>query len=757
MQYVKADTLTNSLCISLWCGYPITINKITITYEVNINGGSLSATSKTYSGSNQTASSFSLYHNGNKLTQGTDYTITTNSGGTNYGTYKIVATGKGNYYGTLDGSFSITKKALTVTANDQTITYSNAKGITTGTGQVTTSGLVSGDALTSVTLTQSTNNVTTTGKITPSAIATGKGASNYSITYNKGNLTINPKPVSLTWGDAALTYTGSEQKPTCSISSGVISGTTCTVSVSGGETDAGSNYTATASLSNANYTISANAQKTYSISPKEVGLSWGTTSLTYTGDNQVPTCTATGLVSGTTCNVTVTGEKKNVGNYTATASSVSNTNYKLPSANTKAFSIAAKTLTVKADAKSKTYGESDPALTYTASGLVGSEQPMSGALTRDAGDDAGTYAITLGTLTAGTNYSISYTGADLTILPAAATMAFDDDEDVTKDFGDDNFTKAATKTGNDGSIVYSSGNESVATVNAATGEVTIVGAGTAVITAAVTGNNNYTYATNSLTYNLTVNAVDATCTAAPTGLQLDYTGEALPLVEAGVADGGEMHYRLGTEGTYSATIPTATEPGDYTIYYKVVADRNHHDTGEQSVSARIVKTLAADDVTVSSSDDSADPEAFVATYAYDGSAHVPVIGVKDGDATVPATIAYLDDSGQTIAADDIKEAGDYQAVVTFTGNYSGSVTVPFQIYLPGDANGDKEVNTGDLSALINMALGRTGSNYRPYAADMTGDGLITISDIVKMVDHLLGRDLAPSRQLRAVADEPEAE
>ena len=76
--------------------------------------------------------------------------------------------------------------------------------------------------------------------------------------------------------------------------------------------------------------------------------------------------------------------------------------------------IAKKGLTVTADAKSKTQGEADPALTYTAEGLVGSDT-LTGALSREAGEDPGTYAITQGTLTAGDNYEITFISAVLTI------------------------------------------------------------------------------------------------------------------------------------------------------------------------------------------------------------------------------------------------------------------------------------------------------------------------------------------------------
>lgn len=47
----------------------------------------------------------------------------------------------------------------------------------------------------------------------------------------------------------------------------------------------------------------------------------------------------------------------------------------------------------------KTYGEKDPALTYISAGAVNGETPaFSGKLERDAGVNAGSYAITGGTL-----------------------------------------------------------------------------------------------------------------------------------------------------------------------------------------------------------------------------------------------------------------------------------------------------------------------------------------------------------------------
>ena len=76
---------------------------------------------------------------------------------------------------------------------------------------------------------------------------------------------------------------------------------------------------------------------------------------------------------------------------------------------------------------------------------------------------------------------------------------------VEKVAWDVDFTNTLTKTG-DGTVAYSSSDTDVAMVNASTGAVTAVGEGTATITATVTDGTNYTYATTSASYTLTVEA-----------------------------------------------------------------------------------------------------------------------------------------------------------------------------------------------------------------------------------------------------------
>ena len=203
-------------------------------------------------------------------------------------------------------------------------------------------------------------------------------------------------------------------------------GTGKTVTIDGGEISAGANTTAS------NYSVSIPKSTTANITPKEVGLTWSTpTSFTYNGSAQGVTATATGLITGDECTVTVSdGSKTNASTtpYTATATGLTNTNYKLPTTGlTQDFTISPKTLTIAAEKKSKVAGATDPTLTYTKDGLLDADaNVITGGLKREEGEDVGTYAINQGDLSAGTNYTISFTGATFTIEAASFV-----DDDVT--------------------------------------------------------------------------------------------------------------------------------------------------------------------------------------------------------------------------------------------------------------------------------------------------------------------------------------
>ena len=90
--------------------------------------------------------------------------------------------------------------------------------------------------------------------------------------------------------------------------------------------------------------------------------------------------------------------------------------------------ITPATLTVTAYAETKVYGQADPALIYVATGFQLSDTAgsvLTGGLTRASGENAGTYAITQGSLAADSEYTISFIGDTLTITPATLTVTAD--------------------------------------------------------------------------------------------------------------------------------------------------------------------------------------------------------------------------------------------------------------------------------------------------------------------------------------------
>jgi len=155
------------------------------------------------------------------------------------------------------------------------------------------------------------------------------------------------------------------------------------------------------------------------------------------------------------------------------------------------LTIGGKTITVTADAKSKTYGDADPALTYTsAPALVGTDT-FTGSLTRSPGENVGTYAINQGNLSAGANYAITYVGNDFTITKADQTITWNQ----TIDLGcDGETTTVLTATSSSGlPVSYTSSNTNIATVSNSL--LTFNDYGSVTITASQDGNNNYNAAT----------------------------------------------------------------------------------------------------------------------------------------------------------------------------------------------------------------------------------------------------------------------
>ncbi len=75
---------------------------------------------------------------------------------------------------------------------------------------------------------------------------------------------------------------------------------------------------------------------------------------------------------------------------------------------------------------------------------------------------------------------------------------------------------------------------------------------------------------------------------AKTGLV--YNGTAQVLINEGHVEGCKMQYRLDNGGDYSDSLPTATNAGTYTVWYKVVGDDSHNNVvAEKSLKVWIEK------------------------------------------------------------------------------------------------------------------------------------------------------------------------
>ena len=88
--------------------------------------------------------------------------------------------------------------------------------------------------------------------------------------------------------------------------------------------------------------------------------------------------------------------------------------------------------------------------------------------------------------------------------------------------------------------------------------------------------------------------------AIPTAMDgLIYSGNAQALVNAGSTAHGKLLYSLSKDGAYSETVPTGTDAGEYTVWYKVAGDNNHTDTQPVSVTVTVAPKAVTATVTVS--------------------------------------------------------------------------------------------------------------------------------------------------------------
>jgi gliding motility-associated-like protein len=335
------------------------------------------------------------------------------------GTTNITASqaGNANYAAATDVQQVLTVDKATATLSLTSLAQvydGNAKAVVVTTNPVGLSGVT-------VTYDGSVTQPTDAGTY---AVVASLNNPNYTTVNATSSLVIDKAIASISLTGLVQTYDGVAKNVAVTTIPAVLTGLTITYDGSTVLPVNARTYAVVASLNNPNYTANnatgslvinkgtatitlSNLVQTYDGTPRSViavssptGLSGVT--ITYNGNSGIPTA---------------------AGSY-AVVAGLGNANYTAVNA-TGTLVIGQQVINVSAVAKSKIYGDVDPALTYASAPALAIGDSFTGTLTRVVGTNAGNYAITQNTLNAGANYSINFVGANFTIAQKALSISAD--------------------------------------------------------------------------------------------------------------------------------------------------------------------------------------------------------------------------------------------------------------------------------------------------------------------------------------------
>jgi len=397
--------------------------------------------------------------------------------------------------------------------------------------------------------------------------------SDYVIDFTGGSLNITKATLSVTAANKTKVYGDAEPTLTF-VASGWVNGDDSSL-LTGALARVGSEHVGVYAINlgdltaGGNYALQINAAN-LSITKATLNVVANHVSKTYGSSDPALTYTVTGWALNDSSSL-LTGaitraSGENVGDRAIALGSLSaGSDYSL-SLVPSSLTIVPATLTVSAAAKSKTYGASDPALTFAASGFVNGDTlaVLSGSLVRAQGSGVGSYAINQGTLSAGNNYTISYTPADLTISPATLTVTA---TALSKIYGATDPVLAysfAGLTNGDSAAVFSGAlarqsGESVATYAENIGSL-------------AAGPN---YVVSFIGADFTISKATLSITAAPRSKTYGTTDPALTYGVSGLANGdglgvlsGNLTRTSGSNvGSYSIALGTLSAGSNYNISF----------------------------------------------------------------------------------------------------------------------------------------------------------------------------------------------
>ncbi len=331
----------------------------------------------------------------------------------------------------VDGALSVTKKAVSITANNNTVVYGEEADVS-GVG-FTDNGIINGDV---VEVTYSTDytlgaNAGTTHNIVPTATH-----NNYEFTFVNGVLTVTKRNVTITADNQTITYGDTLSTAGYTFTdNGIVSGDVISVSysVSGYDTGAvtGNTFDITPSAENGNYNFTF-VEGTLTVTKKTATITAGNATVVYGEEVDLSTITFTseGIINGDTVTVTfsapdyVTGAS--AGETFNIVPDTTHANYNFIFVNG-TLTVTKKELTATVNNASKVYGQDNPTFSGTVSGLVGADTvEMNYYLTNSTAKNVGTYTITAAFKNTENNYTLKVVDGTLTITAKEVTITAND-------------------------------------------------------------------------------------------------------------------------------------------------------------------------------------------------------------------------------------------------------------------------------------------------------------------------------------------
>ena len=576
-----------------------------------------------------------------------DYSLSYSTDVTNAGTVTITVTGKGNYTGKFEVNYKILPRKVTLKSEAASKPY-DGTALTKPDVKVSGDGFVKGE----VSDIKATGSVTTVseGEVTNTITFTKETDykdGNYTIFKEEGKLSITPQSIDPGTDPEKPNpdYTGAKvNSPSDEVYDGNEHKWIPTVTDKADKKlEAGTDYTVEYSTKNF----------------KDVG----------------------------TIDVTITG----IGNYTGTV--------------TRTYKITPKSVTVTADNKTKVFGETDPKLTAKVDGTLGNDT-VDYKLSRETGEAAGKYEITVKGDKLQGNYTVTYVAGTLTITSQSIDPGTDPEKpnpDYTgakvnspKDEVYDGKEHKWSPTVTDKAKTLELGKDY--TVEYSTSDFTNVGA----IEVTITGIGNYS-GTVKRSYKVTPKEYTVTTESATK----TYSGTALTA-------GGKVEGIISGETVEFTTTGSQTEVGTskntYELVWKSAKATNYtlvkESIGELTVKA---KSIVPDDKDTPESDKTGITVSEPSDSKYDGKEHKEVLTVTDTK-TGKELVAGTDYS--VTYSSDLVNAGTVKVTVAGLGNYSGSFTKTYKITKRSVTLTSATVSkVYDGSALTNTSIAVSGDGF----------------------------------------------